>query len=138
MTRKLLSGETTCINRHLVEHLKARGLWSPAMLGKIIERDGMVGDIEDIPDDTKRLFRTAWEISLREQVDLTAGRAPFVDQSQSTNVFLAQPTVGKLLTYHMLAWKRGLKTSMYYLRQRPKQRQTQFAACSLGCESCSA
>ena len=138
MTRKLLSGETMCINRHLYNHLKARGLWDAAMLGKIIENNGMIGEIDGIPDDTKRLFRTAWEISLREQVKLTADRAPFVDQSQSTNVFMAQPTVRKLLTYHMLTWNAGLKTSMYYLRQQPVQRQTQFAACSLGCESCSA
>lgn len=138
MTRKLLSGETVCLNPHLYRHLRDRGLWSEAMLAKIIENNGMIGGIEELPQETRHLFRTSWEISLKEQIAMSADRAPFVDQSQSTNVFLKEPTINKLLTYHMRTWEAGLKTSMYYLRQQPVQRGTQFAAMSLGCEACSA
>jgi ribonucleoside-diphosphate reductase alpha chain len=138
MVRKLLSGESMFLNRHLYHHLKGLGLWNQSMLGKIIGHNGQIGKIAELPESTRHLFRTSWEISLNEQIKLTTDRAPFVDQSQSTNVFMREPTINKLLTYHMRTWENGLKTSMYYLRQQPVQTATQFAACTLGCDSCSA
>ncbi|GAA1739415.1 ribonucleoside-diphosphate reductase subunit alpha [Luedemannella helvata] len=145
--RETMSGEFLQINTYLVRELKARGLWTPLVRDQIKRAEGSVQHIVDIPADVRELFRTAWELSQRALIDLAAARAPYVDQSQSLNLFLAAPTIGKLSSMYLYAWKAGLKTT-YYLRSRPATRIQQATialtsdaeACSLenpeSCEAC--
>ena len=119
--RETLSGEFLQVNRYLVTQLKKLGLWNDDIRGQIKRADGSVQGIEAIPMAIKELFRTAWEIPQRSLIDMAAGRAPFLDQSQSLNLFVADPTIGKLSSMYLHAWKRGLKTT-YYLRSRPATR----------------
>jgi ribonucleoside-diphosphate reductase alpha chain len=122
--RETMSGEFLQINNALVAELKAHGRWTPAVREQIKRADGSVQDISDLPDQTRLLFRTAWELPQRALIDLAAARAPFIDQSQSLNLFLASPTIGRLSSMYLHAWKSGLKTT-YYLRSRPATRITQ-------------
>ena len=117
--RRVLAGEFAVVNKHLVERLQAKGLWTEDIRQQIIAANGSVQSIREIPDTIKALFRTAWEISMRDVIDLAADRGPFVDQSQSLNLFMANPTHAKLTSMHFYAWKKGLKTGMYYLRTKP-------------------
>ncbi|TQS42154.1 ribonucleoside-diphosphate reductase subunit alpha [Cryptosporangium phraense] len=141
--RETLSGEFLQVNTALVGELKARGLWTAEVRNAIKRADGSVQGLPQLPDDVKRVFRTAWELPQRALIDLAAARAPFVDQSQSLNLFLASPTIGKLSSMYSYAWKSGLK-STYYLRSRPATRIQQATvtaeACSLenpeSCEAC--
>jgi ribonucleoside-diphosphate reductase alpha chain len=146
--RETLSGEFLQINTALVGELKALGLWTPAVREAIKRAEGSVQGIEALPADIRALYRTAWELPQRALIDLAAARGPFVDQSQSLNLFLAAPTIGKLSSMYMYAWKAGLK-STYYLRSRPATRIQQATvavtteeavACSLenpeACEAC--
>ena len=119
--RETMSGEFLQINRYLVADLQARGLWTDEVRRAIMAAEGSVQDIEAIPEDLRRLYRTAWELPQRVLIDLAADRAPFIDQSQSLNLFMETPTIGKLSSMYMYAWKRGLKTT-YYLRSRPATR----------------
>ncbi|NUP50267.1 MAG: ribonucleoside-diphosphate reductase subunit alpha [Catenulispora sp.] len=119
--RETLSGEFLQINSALVGELKALGLWTPAVREAIKRAEGSVQGIEALPDELKALYRTAWELPQRALIDLAAARGPFVDQSQSLNLFQAAPTIGKLSSMYMYAWKAGLK-STYYLRSRPATR----------------
>ena len=119
--RETMSGEFLQINTYLVEDLKTRGLWTEEVKKEIMSREGSIQDIELIPEDIRRLYRTSWELPQRVLVDLAADRSPFIDQSQSLNLFLETPTIGKLSSMYMYAWKRGLKTT-YYLRSRPATR----------------
>jgi ribonucleoside-diphosphate reductase alpha chain len=119
--RETMSGEFLQINAYLVRELKARGLWTAPIREAIKRAEGSVQDIAEIPADLKTVFRTAWELPQRALVDLAAARAPFIDQSQSLNLFMASPTIGKLSSMYLYAWKSGLKTS-YYLRSRPATR----------------
>ncbi len=119
-----MSGEFLQINNALVAELKAHGRWTPAVREQIKRADGSVQGISDLPDQTRLLFRTAWELPQRALIDLAAARAPFIDQSQSLNLFLASPTIGRLSSMYLHAWKSGLKTT-YYLRSRPATRITQ-------------
>ncbi len=145
--RETLSGEFLQVNNALVAELKARGLWTDEVRAAIKRADGSVQGIEALPAETRELFRTAWELPQRALIDVAAARAPYVDQSQSLNLFMAAPSIGKLSSMYLYAWKAGLKTT-YYLRSRPATR-IQLAtvptaaaaeACSLenpeSCEAC--
>ncbi len=119
--RETLSGEFLQVNGALVAELKARGLWTAQVREAVKRADGSVQDLAELPEQTRALFRTAWELPQRALIDLAAARAPFVDQSQSLNLFVAAPTIGKLSSMYLYAWKAGLKTT-YYLRSRPATR----------------
>lgn len=119
--RETLSGEFLQVNTALVRELKTRGLWTDRIRSAIRRAEGSVQDIAELPTDVRELFRTAWELPQRALIDLAAARAPFIDQSQSLNLFLASPTIGKLSSMYLYAWKAGLKTT-YYLRSRPATR----------------
>ena len=116
--RQTLSGEFLLVNRHLVKELKKRGLWSKELRDHIILENGSVQNIEGFPEDLKEVYKTVWETSQKTVIDMAADRAPFIDQTQSMNLWLATPTFGKVNSMHMYAWKKGLKTGMYYLRSR--------------------
>jgi ribonucleoside-diphosphate reductase alpha chain len=122
--RETLSGEFIQVNTALVAELKAHGLWTEAIKDAIKRADGSVQGIEALPAETRDLFRTAWELPQRALIDMAAARAPYVDQSQSLNLFLAAPSIGKLSSMYLHAWKSGLKTT-YYLRSRPATRIAQ-------------
>jgi ribonucleoside-diphosphate reductase alpha chain len=149
--RETLSGEFLQVNRYLVDDLKSLGLWTETVRTKIKLADGSVQGIEELPSDLRAVYRTVWEIPMRSLIDMAAERGPFIDQSQSLNLFLENPTIGKMSSMYMHVWKKGLKTT-YYLRSRPataiaKTTVTQPAAtyqqdvtCSLespgSCEAC--
>ncbi len=119
--RETLSGEFLQINAALVDELKRRALWTAEVREEIKRAEGSVQGIAALPPDVRELFRTAWELPQRALIDLAAARAPFVDQSQSLNLFLREPTIGKLSSMYRYAWQAGLKTT-YYLRSRPATR----------------
>ncbi|MBM6399356.1 ribonucleoside-diphosphate reductase subunit alpha [Phycicoccus sonneratiae] len=119
--RETLSGEFLQVNGHLVRELKERGLWTPATRDAVKRADGSVQGLVDLPEDVRTLFRTAWELPQRALIAMAAARQPYVDQSQSLNLFMANPTIGKLSSMYLHAWKSGLKTT-YYLRSRPATR----------------
>jgi ribonucleoside-diphosphate reductase alpha chain len=148
--RETLSGEFLQINRRLVRELQDRGLWTEAMRTALKRAEGSVQDVPGMPEDLKAVYRTAWEVPQRSLIDMAADRGAFIDQSQSLNLFVAAPTIGKLSSMYLHAWKRGLKTT-YYLRSRPATRIATAAttaevsdddavACSLEdpetCEAC--
>ncbi|WP_420624208.1 ribonucleoside-diphosphate reductase subunit alpha [Candidatus Poriferisodalis sp.] len=122
--RETLSGEFMQINRYLVRELQARGLWNDAMANRIKMAEGLVADIAEIPAEVRSVYRTAWELPQRSLIDMAATRGAFVDQSQSLNLFMESPNIGKLSSMYMHAWKSGLKTT-YYLRSRPATRINQ-------------
>jgi ribonucleoside-diphosphate reductase alpha chain len=149
--RETMSGEFLQVNTALVAELRAQGRWTPQVREAIKLASGSVQEITALPEETRLLFRTAWELPQRALIDLAAARGPFVDQSQSLNLFMAAPTIGRLSSMYMHAWKSGLKTT-YYLRSRPATRIQQATvavaaptaeaavACSLEnpetCEAC--
>ena len=119
--RETMSGEFLQVNSALVTELKRHGLWTAAVQDQIKRAEGSVQQIAELPEEIRQLFRTAWELPQRALIDQAAARAPFIDQSQSLNLFLAAPTIGKLSSMYVHAWKSGLKTT-YYLRSRPATR----------------
>ncbi len=119
--RETLSGEFLQINRYLVKELQERGLWDEEMINELKKSEGSVQHIDRIPDDLREVYRTAWEIPMRSLIDMAADRGAFIDQSQSLNLFMESPNIGKLSSMYMYAWKAGLKTT-YYLRSRPATR----------------
>ncbi|MFY1694701.1 ribonucleoside-diphosphate reductase subunit alpha [Solwaraspora sp. WMMA2101] len=119
--RETLSGEFLQVNTALVGRLKAAGLWTAAVREQITRAEGSIQQITAIPAEVRQLFRTAWELPQRALIDLAAARAPYIDQSQSLNLFMAAPTIGKLSSMYRYAWQSGLKTT-YYLRSRPATR----------------
>ncbi|MGP2439644.1 ribonucleoside-diphosphate reductase subunit alpha [Streptomyces sp. JW3] len=149
--RETLSGEFLQVNAYLVDDLKRLGVWDARTREALREANGSVQDFDWIPEDVRRLYRTAWEIPQRALIDLAAARTPYLDQGQSLNLFLQTPTIGKLSSMYAYAWKQGLKTT-YYLRSRPATRIARAAraqsapaaedavACSLenpeSCEAC--
>ena len=122
--RETLSGEFLQVNKYLVAELKTRGLWTERIRDAIKRGDGSVQEVTELPVELRRLYRTAWELPQKALIDLAAARTPYVDQSQSLNLFLATPTIGKLSSMYAYAWRSGLKTT-YYLRSRPATRITQ-------------
>ena len=149
--RETLSGDFIQINRYLVTELKQMGLWSEGLRNRVKMGEGSIQNIDEIPDAIKQVYRTVWEVPMRSLVDMGAERGPFIDQSQSLNLFIESPTIGKVSSMYMYAWKKGLKTT-YYLRSRPASKISkvtvpmaavpvaQAIACSLenpdSCEAC--
>jgi ribonucleoside-diphosphate reductase alpha chain len=115
-TRRTLAGEFILVNKHLMAELQRLKLWNENMRNKIIAAEGSIQKIEEIPHRVKEIYRTVWEIPQKSLIDMSADRGAFICQSQSLNLFLGSPTVGKLTSMHFHAWKRGLKTGIYYLR----------------------
>ena len=137
--RRTLAGEFVVVNKHLVKDLKELGLWSKAMKDLLIKADGSVQHITNIPDDIKERYKTVWEISQKCIIDMAADRGRFICQSQSMNLFMSSPTFSKLSSMHMYAWKKGLKTGMYYLRSKAKAKPIQFSLdIEPECVACSA
>jgi len=116
--RETLSGDFLQINRYLVEELQQLGLWTEEMRNAIKLADGSIQGISELPEELRAIYRTAWELPMRALIDLAADRGAYIDQSQSLNLFMANPNIGQLSSMYMYAWKRGLKTT-YYLRSRP-------------------
>jgi len=121
--RETLSGEFIQINKYLVLKLKSLGLWNESVRNKIKINEGSIQNIDEIPADVKKLFRTVWEIPQKELINMAADRGAFIDQSQSLNLFIESPTIGKLSSMYMYAWQKGVKTT-YYLRSRPATKIT--------------
>ncbi|GAA3219233.1 ribonucleoside-diphosphate reductase subunit alpha [Streptomyces sp. NPDC006186] len=128
--RETLSGEFLQVNSYLVRDLKELGVWDARTREALREANGSVQDFAWIPEDVRRLYRTAWEIPQRGLIDMAAARTPFLDQSQSLNLFMETPTIGKLSSMYAYAWKSGLKTT-YYLRSRPATRIARAARASV-------
>lgn len=125
-SRRVLSGEFQVVNKHLLRDLSDLGIWNDEMRNQLIAHNGSVQNIDSIPGDIKELYKTAWEISQKVSINMAADRGAFIDQSQSFNVFIAEPNFGKLTSMHFYGWKKGLKTGMYYLRTRPAASAIQF------------
>jgi ribonucleoside-diphosphate reductase alpha chain len=154
--RRVLSGEFIIVNKHLLKDLVQLGLWNDIMKNKIIAANGSIQQIREIPDHIKALYKTVWEIKQRHLIDMAADRGAYICQSQSLNLFVDSPTAAKLTSMHFYAWKKGLKTGMYYLRTQAAAQAVQFtvekqgsqqmepvvagATCSMeaGCVTCSA
>ncbi|MFN8016302.1 MAG: ribonucleoside-diphosphate reductase subunit alpha [Acidimicrobiia bacterium] len=119
--RETLSGEFLQVNSYLVRDLQSRGLWTETMRDRIKSTEGSIQDIDDIPTEMREVYRTAWEIPMRSLIDMAADRGAYIDQSQSLNLFMETPTIGKLSSMYMYAWQKGIKTT-YYLRSRPATR----------------
>jgi len=146
--RRTLAGEFVMVNKHLVKDLQKINKWSPDIKTEIVRQGGSVQTL-DIPQNLKDIYRTVWEIPQKSLIDMSADRGAYIDQSQSLNIFMENPTLAKLSSMHMYGWNKGLKTGMYYLRTRSKAKAQQVTvpvaltkeACSLAnpesCEMCS-
>jgi len=117
-TRRVLSGEFIIVNKHLLNDLVELGLWNEDMKQDLMAANGSIQNIEGIPDDLKELYKTVWEMSMKDIIDMARHRGFFIDQSQSLNLFMEGATMSKLTSMHFYAWKSGLKTGMYYLRTK--------------------
>jgi ribonucleoside-diphosphate reductase alpha chain len=117
-TRRVLSGEFIVVNKHLLNDLVERGMWNETLKQEIMRHNGSVQNIEIIPQDLKELYKTVWEMSMKDIIDMSRHRGYFIDQSQSLNLFLQDANYAKLTSMHFYAWKSGLKTGMYYLRTK--------------------
>ncbi|MBT8393677.1 MAG: ribonucleoside-diphosphate reductase subunit alpha [Bacteroidia bacterium] len=117
-TRRVLSGEFIVVNKHLLEDLVELGLWNDGLKQEIMRANGSIQNIDGIPEDIKELYKTVWELSMKDIIDMSKHRGYFIDQSQSLNLFLEGATMAKLTSMHFYAWKSGLKTGMYYLRTK--------------------
>ena len=117
-TRRVLSGEFIVVNKHLLEDLVNLGLWNEDMKQELMQANGSIQNIEGIPSDIKELYKTVWEMSMKDIIDMSRHRGYFIDQSQSLNLFMEGATMAKLTSMHFYAWKSGLKTGMYYLRTK--------------------
>ena len=114
--RKVIGGEHIVINKYLIQDLEELSLWNEYIKTEIIKNDGSIQDINLIPQEIREKYKTVYEISQKELINMSAERAPFIDQSQSLNIFMKNPTVGKLTSSHFHGWRLGLKTGQYYLR----------------------
>jgi ribonucleoside-diphosphate reductase alpha chain len=119
--RETLSGEFIQVNKYLVRDLKKAGLWNEDIRTQIKQHEGSIQEIDEIPEALKAIYRTVWELPMKSLIDMAAERGAFIDQSQSLNLFLENPTIGKLSSMYMYAWKKGVKTT-YYMRSRPATR----------------
>lgn len=124
--RRVKAGEFIIVNPHLLQDLTDRGLWNPTVRNQLMRDGGSVANIDCIPDHLKDLYKTVWEIKMKDIIDMAADRGKFIDQSQSLNLFIADPTVDKLTAMHFYGWKKGLKTGMYYLRTKPAVNAIQY------------
>jgi ribonucleotide reductase alpha subunit len=149
--RRTLAGEFVMINKHLVRELMSLGKWTPEIKTEIVRDGGSVQNLDGVSDKLKEVYRTVWEIPQKSIIEMSADRGAYIDQSQSLNIFMENPSMAKLSSMHLFGWKKGLKTGMYYLRTRAKARAQQVTvpvaqqptkeACSLAnpesCEMCS-
>ena len=153
--RRTLAGEFVMINKHLVRELMSLGKWTPEIKTEIVRNGGSVQQLDGVPDNLKAIYRTVWEISQKSLIEMSADRGAYIDQSQSLNIFMENPSMAKLSSMHLFGWKKGLKTGAYYLRTRAKAKAQQVTvpvmrvkptdeeiqACSLAnpesCEMCS-
>jgi ribonucleoside-diphosphate reductase alpha chain len=126
--RRVTGGEFAMVNKHLVRELEEEGIWNRETLQELMKNDGSVQNIPTISEDIKERYKTVWEISQKSLIEMSAERGPFIDQSQSLNIFFSTPTVGKLTTSHMLAFKLGLKTGQYYLRSESVEMKSKHLA----------
>jgi ribonucleoside-diphosphate reductase alpha subunit len=122
--RRTLAGEFVMVNKHLVRDLQKIGKWNSDVKNDIVRAGGSVQGL-DIPDRIKEIYRTVWEIPQKSLIDMSADRGAYIDQSQSLNIFMEDPSQAKLSSMHLYGWKKGLKTGMYYLRTRPKAKPQQ-------------
>ncbi|AGA78038.1 ribonucleoside-diphosphate reductase subunit alpha [Echinicola vietnamensis] len=125
-TRRTLSGEFIVVNKHLMKDLIRLGLWNDSMKNRLIAANGSVQDMPEVPQNIKDLYKTVWEISQKVVINMAADRGAYICQSQSMNVFMQEPNFGKLTSMHFYAWKKGLKTGMYYLRSKAATSAIQF------------
>ncbi len=125
-TRRVLSGEFIIVNKFLLRDLVNLGLWNTTMKDKIISANGSIQEIEEIPQELKDLYKTVWEIKMRNIIDMAADRGAYICQSQSLNLFINAPNASKLTSMHFYAWKKGLKTGMYYLRTQAASQAVKF------------
>lgn len=117
-TRRTLSGEFIVVNKHLLKDLVKLGLWNESMKQRLMAENGSIQNIPEIPTNIKELYKTVWEMSMKDIIDMAADRGAYIDQSQSLNLFIQDPNFGKLTSMHFYGWKKGLKTGMYYLRSQ--------------------
>ena len=137
-TRRVLSGEFVVINKYLVDDLVQRNLWTPDIRSQIIANNGSIQSIVELPSELRELYRTSWEIPMKTLINLAADRAPFICQSQSLNLFVAEPSYSKISSMHVYAWKKGLKTGCYYLRTKAVAKAQQFTVEPPACVTCTA
>jgi ribonucleoside-diphosphate reductase alpha chain len=137
-TRRVLAGEFVVVNKYLVEDLTQIGLWNSDVRSQIIANNGSVQGIAEIPAEIRELYKTSWEIPMKTVINLAASRAPFICQSQSLNLFVAEPTYSKISSMHFYAWKKGLKTGCYYLRTKAAAKAQQFTVEPPACLTCTA
>jgi ribonucleotide reductase alpha subunit len=123
--RRTLAGEFVMVNKHLVRDLQKLDMWNPTIKNEIIRAGGSVQGLDGIPETLKNIYRTVWEIPQKSILDMSADRGAYIDQSQSLNIFMENPTVAKLSSMHFYGWKKGLKTGSYYIRTRAKVRPQQ-------------
>jgi ribonucleoside-diphosphate reductase alpha subunit len=133
--RRTLAGEFVVVNKHLVYRLAKENKWNPTIKNEIIRNGGSVQTL-DVSDELKQVFRTVWEIPQKSLIDMAADRAPYVDQSQSMNLFLSDPTPDRLSSMHFYGWQKGLKTGIYYLRTRPRAKPIQITCTDEVCTAC--
>lgn len=148
-SRRTLAGSFQMVNKYLLNDLINLGIWNTKLKNLLIEHEGSIQNIPEIPENIKKIYKTAWEIKMKDVIDMAADRSPFIDQSQSLNLFVAEPSYSKLTSMHFYGWKKGLKTGMYYLRTRPiasaikftvnKEEIKEGAVCQMeeGCLMCS-
>jgi ribonucleoside-diphosphate reductase alpha chain len=136
-SRRVLAGEFMVVNKYLVEDLVKLGLWNAEIRTQIMANSGSVQNIREIPEDLRELYRTVWEIPMKTVINLAADRAPFICQSQSLNLFVAEPSYSKISSMHFYAWKKGLKTGCYYLRTKAVAKAQQFTVEPPSCVTCS-
>lgn len=125
-SRRVLAGEFQIVNPFLLKDLVDMGLWNESMKNNIIANNGSIQNLTNVPAELKALYKTVWEISQKHIIDMAADRAAFIDQSQSLNIHIKDPTMGKLTSMHFYGWKKGLKTGMYYLRTQAAAAAIQF------------
>merc|ERR1712157_34817 len=116
--RRTLAGEFVCINDHLLRDLIKLGIWNPLLKDKLIAANGSVQKLEEVPEECQQIYKTVWEISQKQLINMAADRGHFIDQSQSFNIHMNNPNFGKLTSMHFYGWRIGLKTGMYYLRTK--------------------
>jgi len=137
-SRRVLSGEFMVVNKYLVEDLVGLGLWTSEVRTAIIANNGSIQTMLELPAEIRELYKTVWEIPMKTLINMARDRAPFICQSQSLNLFLAEPTPSKVSSMHFYAWKAGLKTGCYYLRTKAAAKAQQFTVEPPACISCSA
>jgi ribonucleoside-diphosphate reductase alpha chain len=137
-SRRVLSGEFMVVNKYLVEDLVALGLWTSDVRTQIIANNGSIQTMLELPAEMRELYKTVWEIPMKTLINMARDRAPFICQSQSLNLFMAEPTPSKVSSMHFYAWKTGLKTGCYYLRTKAAAKAQQFTVEPPACVTCSA